>query len=387
MRVFYLDDIPTPYRLGVFKALAGKLGENFKVGFCAGEEPGRNWNLNFSGINYKVLDGFQWRPPFQINPFSFKINFSIIRALSEFKPDMFIVSGYTHPTVFIAITYCRLKKIPFSVVSETNEHCSSTSGLKWLIKKMIVSPIVRKMSFGLPCGSQAESYFRLLGVKPDVPCFYFPNTPDTTPIKNTCLELTESDSCENILTKYGVKPKEVTILFVGRLIGAKNPMELIQAYDNLSKSEKSNTNLIIVGAGDLEGEIKKYAEEYENINHIPWLSEPKDVYELMCLADIFVLPSVHEPWGAVVNEAMAAGCCTVTTQKVGAAHDMIENGRSGMIYESGNVTMLQKALSEIISNPSLRSSMSEEAKISADKFSQNYAASNLLKGLEYVENK
>jgi hypothetical protein len=69
MRVLYLDDIPTPYRLGIHRAFALFRDVRYKVLFCAAEEPGRQWEPDYSGIEYTILKGWQYCPPDQVNPF------------------------------------------------------------------------------------------------------------------------------------------------------------------------------------------------------------------------------------------------------------------------------------------------------------------------------
>ncbi len=384
MKVFYLDDIPTPYRLGVFKKIAERCDGEFRVGFCADAEPGRTWDLSFEGINFEIIDGFQWRPPFQLNPFSIKINLKIINVLHSFKPDVVVMSGYTHPTIFLAVAYCRIKKIPFGIVSETNEHCSVTSGPRWWIKKRIIYPIVHFMSIGLPTGSQAENYFRKLGCK-NISYFHFPNTPDIFPIKEVCISSQSIYEKKSIRKKYNLDEEMVIILFVGRLILAKNPIELVAAFKKLSSSKNPSAMLVIVGSGEQDKPIQESSKNNPYIKKIPWLNKPKDVYELMAIADIFVLPSIHEPWGAVVNEALAAGCCVVTSNKVGSSYDLIEHGVSGYIYESGNINQLAKILSILVESESIREKVSIEGQKSALFHAQDYAVDNFLSAVTFIE--
>lgn len=383
MKIYYLDDIPTPYRIGVFKKLSEKLPQEFKVGFCAKAEPGRTWELAIDGFDHEFLSGFQFRPPFQMNPFSFKVNFSVLKALRIYKPDVVVMSGYTHPTVFLVALYCIVKKIPFGVASETNEHCSATNGIRWFIKKLITFPIISKMSFGLPTGSQSENYFKKLGCK-NIPYGHFPNTPDITPIDNMRSKLSNENERKVIKEKYGITGEGPIILFVGRLILAKNPMELVNAYAEVMKTINTEASLVIVGAGDEEDKIAEFVNNTKNTKLIPWLDNPENVYELMCLADIFVLPSIHEPWGAVINEAMAAGCCTVVSDKVGSAYDMIKNDDSGFMYKSGDVNKLIEILTTLIENPQKRKTMSDRALESAKHFNQDYARDGLINAVEKI---
>jgi glycosyltransferase involved in cell wall biosynthesis len=61
-------------------------------------------------------------------------------------------------------------------------------------------------------------------------------------------------------------------------------------------------------------------------------------------ADVLVLPSNYEPWAVVVNEAMAAGLVVVASDVVGAAAEMVQDGRSGRLFPTGNLDVLTEVL-------------------------------------------
>ena len=68
----------------------------------------------------------------------------------------------------------------------------------------------------------------------------------------------------------------------------------------------------------------------------------KDLYAWYYLADLFVLPSQFEPFGAVVNEALVAGCFVIVSDKVGAAS--LINSSNGSIFESNNEKQLAEEI-------------------------------------------
>ena len=120
VRLYYLDDIPTPYRLGVQRRIAQNWGSAFKIAYCAATEPGRNWTLDFSGLDVEILPGRQYRPKKQANPFSFKWNPTVAASLDAFRPDVVVLSGYVHPTMMRAARWCRRRHVPYAIVCETS---------------------------------------------------------------------------------------------------------------------------------------------------------------------------------------------------------------------------------------------------------------------------
>ena len=180
-RLFYLDDIPTPYRLGVQKRVADDWPGDFRLAFCAESEPGREWTLDYGDLKPEFLEGRQWRPRGQVNPFSYKWNPGIGRTLDAWKPDVVVLSGYVHPTMWLAARWCLRNRVPYGVSCETSARSSSTRGWRWAVKRAISGWLVRGMAFGLPVGREAADYLRAFGPS-RAPMHYFPNTPDTAPI-------------------------------------------------------------------------------------------------------------------------------------------------------------------------------------------------------------
>ncbi|MGH3848499.1 MAG: glycosyltransferase family 4 protein, partial [Pseudonocardiaceae bacterium] len=71
------------------------------------------------------------------------------------------------------------------------------------------------------------------------------------------------------------------------------------------------------------------------------------------LCDVFVLPSIHEPWGLVVNEAMNAGRAIVVSDQVGCQPDLVEDGDNGRVFPALDVAALADALVAVLANPAV----------------------------------
>jgi glycosyltransferase involved in cell wall biosynthesis len=391
MKLLYIDDIPTPYRLGVFKLLKQNLSGTFKVLFCSKYEPDRNWKLNFSDLDYEILHGIKWRPKNQKNPISFKLNLNIISKIKKNNPAIVVLCGYMHPTMQLAAWYCRKKNIPYGVSCESSFLQSKTSGFKWKLKQKLLTPIINGMSFGLPVGSKAEEYLKALGAKKQ-PMYYFPNCPDVSDIVAISKKKEEYET--KLRNQFNIPKKNKIILFVGRLIDAKRPMDLVYAFNKIDKKISKNWTLLIVGEGALKNKIlnfkSKISHQPQTTNHQSlitnivlsgWL-QPEDVYKIMSISTLMVLPSEHEPWGAVVNEAMTAGTPVIASDSVGAAYDLIEDIQTGFVFKTGNVDELKAILVNIMKDKSILTVMSLEAQKKSIKMGHEFAADNLLKVVE-----
>ena len=69
-----------------------------------------------------------------------------------------------------------------------------------------------------------------------------------------------------------------------------------------------------------------------------------DLIELFALAERTVVPSLSEPWGVVVNDALASGCPVIASDAVGAAEDLVRDGINGRVYPAGDISALAAVL-------------------------------------------
>ena len=141
---------------------------------------------------------------------------------------------------------------------------------------------------------------------------------------------------------YGVK----TLLFVGRLVDVKNLSSLLKACSLLSFKYK----LIIVGEGLLRDCLENEAKEL-NVNvEFVGRKNDSDLTAWYCCADVFVLPSVIEPFGAVTNEALLGGCNCVISKLAGSAC-LIEEGINGYLADPNSVDDIAKQIGKACQLP------------------------------------
>lgn len=118
-----------------------------------------------------------------------------------------------------------------------------------------------------------------------------------------------------------------TLLFVGRLIKVKNIHRLIEACSILTFKYK----LIIIGEGELKIELQNFANQ-KNVN-VSFLGQQNgnSLYAWYYTADVFILPSIIEPFGAVTNEALLFGCNCCISQVAGSSCLINENENGFLI--------------------------------------------------------
>ena len=119
---------------------------------------------------------------------------------------------------------------------------------------------------------------------------------------------------ESIKLKHKLLNKRI-LLYIGRLVEVKNLHTLIDAIE----LTKSSFTTIIVGSGHLDKELKEYAKTKSKEIIFIGQQNSNEVRTWFQIADAFILPSTLEPYGAVTNEALIAGCYSIISIQAGSA--------------------------------------------------------------------
>jgi glycosyltransferase involved in cell wall biosynthesis len=163
--------------------------------------------------------------------------------------------------------------------------------------------------------------------------------------------------------QWGLTPRQMAVLFVGRLNHQKGIDVLLAAMSQLADTGgPDNPELRFVIAGD--GPERPMVERYMMRGSGPsgaglncrLLGFVADVREALNAADIFVLPSRWEGWPLALAEAMAAGLPCVGTDVPGI-HDIVENGRTGLLVPSEDPTALAQAIRNLTADAALRNAL------------------------------
>ena len=136
----------------------------------------------------------------------------------------------------------------------------------------------------------------------------------------------------------------------------------------------ADVSLLIAGDGSLREWIEQQAAP--PIYYLGRLSG-ESVWEAYAASDIFVLPSHFEPWGLVVNEAMASGLPVIATDRVGCVDDLVRHGVTGLIVPAEAPDQLLSAMKSLANDPGARRRMGAQAKeLIADWTLENAARPN-----------
>jgi glycosyltransferase involved in cell wall biosynthesis len=161
------------------------------------------------------------------------------------------------------------------------------------------------------------------------------------------------------------------ILFTGKVSRRKGVLNLLAAHRLLKQPHQ----LILVGDGELRPAIMK-----DNIVVTGFINY-REIPRFYWRSDIFVLPSLYEPWGLSVNEACAAGLPVVVSDACGCAQDLV-NG-NGFIFPAGNVKALAECLDTLLASSTLRKRMGARSKEIVAEFSYEKDIEGIMEALQH----
>ena len=324
MRLALVTEIPAPYRIPLFNALAERV--EFRALFLARTDPRRPYYEPHEEewrFDHRVLEGRQLRRGGRW----IVLNRGVRQELEGFRPDAVGVGGWNQPAFWQASAHCRRHGVPLLVwVESTARDARSESRPLELAKRTLIR---RASGFFVPGRASAE-YVRSFGV-PEEHVSHAPNAVDAEIFGRAAVDRSGRDTC--------------TFLYAGRLDPEKGLDVLLRAF------ARSPGELVIAGSGSEEARLRALAD-----GRVRFLG-PLDRDELPAVyaaADAFVLPSRSEPWGMVLNEAAAAGLPLVATEGAGAAHDLVEDGVNGFRVPVDDEEALATALRRLAEDEAFR---------------------------------
>ncbi|MFM7180235.1 MAG: glycosyltransferase [Verrucomicrobiales bacterium] len=310
-------------------------------------------------------------------------------ALDRLRPAAIAICGYATPDARECLRWARRHGARAILMTETRE----SDGKRVWWKETFKSRIVLRYHGALCGGDSARTYLEKLGMKPDrivvgydvVDDGYFFERTQDFKTQDTRAEGGERESGDRGQESGGRGQEPSTtnkaqstaalpppyFLASNRFIQRKNMAGLIDAYaayvkaaqlDKVSDGQRPPLhvwNLVLLGDGELKPSRIAQCQRLglQVIESAPWdadltpVSCPltsglvffpgfRQIDELprfYAHAGAFVHPALSEPWGLVLNEAMASGLPVLSSENVGAAEELIDEGVNGWVFEASNV--------------------------------------------------
>jgi glycosyltransferase involved in cell wall biosynthesis len=364
-RLAVLNSHPIQYFAPLYRRLAALPGMDLTVYYCSRqsttgglEDPGFGREVVW---DVPLLEGYRYRflrnvgGDRGVRGFLSLTNLEVVAALRRGRYDALIVHGHAHFTVLLAIAAARMLGTAVFMRGESNLMLASTP-FRRAARGLLLRGLYRACNAFLYIGRLNREFYLHHGVPADR-LFFVPYTVDNERFARG--REARNAEAASLRQALGIAPQAIVVLYASKLIARKRPLDLLEVHRRLQATDHP-TELLIVGDGPLLAEFRCPVES-ESIPrvHIAGFRNQAELPVFYAAADVMVLPSDDEPWGLVVNEAMAVGVPVIATDRVGAAADLIRDGETGFTYRVGDVDALVRHLAAIASDAKLRSRMSE----------------------------
>ena len=357
IRLAYVVSHPIQYQANLLRRIAADGEIDLTVFFCSDFSVKEYKDSGF-GVSVQwdvpLLEGYRsvilkrirdTSTPSSTRPIAFGIFRHLQRGIDGQPFDALWVHGYASVNTLHAMLAARALGIPVLLRAESWLHDRSRSGAKLFAKRLFFAVLRHFVDAVLPIGTRnAEYWAEYLGHR--FPAFLMPYAVDNDYFASRALAA--ADSRAALQVELGLAPGRPVILFASKLQGRKRCDDLLEAYLQL-ETTGPKPYLLIVGDGEMRATLQQRAREsgsdgivfagFRNQSELPRLFE---------LSTVFVLPSRHEAWGLITNEAMAAGLPIIVSDDVGCAADLIRCGENGFVYPVGNIAALRAALTAVL---------------------------------------
>jgi glycosyltransferase involved in cell wall biosynthesis len=357
-RLVIITEIIAPYRIPVFNALAERPEVDLHVIFLSENDPTlRQWRVYKDEIKFQYDVLPSWRR--RLGGYNILLNRGVHAALKRIEPHVLLCGGYNYLASWQAAYWARRHRVPLLLWSESTAF-DRRRGYRSVefIKTCFLNLCA---AFVVP-GKSSFNYLQDLGIAGQR-IFTAPNAVDTSLFSQSAEAARQSGAQRRPLPQR-------YFLCVGRLVKAKGIFDLVEAYGKLDAEVRSQIGLVFAGDGSDAGELQqRAARTMPGTIQILGFTHREELPALYALADAFVFPTHSDPWGLVVNEAMACSLPVIVTNVAGCALDLVQDGWNGFVVQPGDPLQLAAAMARLAGNSSLRAEMGAHSRERVDAYS------------------
>jgi len=348
-RVVYWNNIPSPYMVERFNAVADRGNLDFEAWFNKRNEPDRSWDVDESRWR------FRYRYLSSVGVGRRRLNLPL-GLVSRDVPDL-LVSLYAEPSFVLGWSIARARGVRTAFWCEVTFD-SWVPRAPW--KERLKRRLFRRIDGVITVGADGRAFASRYGV-PSERIFFAPHVIDVEHFSNgRCAALSDRSRFRAELGLRGV-----TFIYVGRLWRGKGVDYLVDAFGELQRRMEGEVSLLLVGDGPDESAIanRVQAEGLHNVV-LAGFQQKAELPRYYAAAHVFVFPTLGDPYGLVVDEAMACSLPIISTSAVGEVGDRIEDGVNGFIVPPANSAALLDRMERLARDSELRQRMGE---VSADR--------------------
>jgi glycosyltransferase involved in cell wall biosynthesis len=371
-RLLILTEIIAPYRIPVFNALAAREEVDLHVVFLSETDAGlRQWHVYLDEIqfSYEILKSFRRR----IAGFNVLLTRGVSAAIERADPGVIVAGGYSYVAMWEAKRWARARGIPLLLWSESNSQDARRN--LWPVEFAKRKFIQACQGYVVP-GKSAAEYLASFGVGKEK-ISLAPNAVDVKRFA-TSAELARRDLRGR--KRLGLPAQY--FLYVGRFVKSKGIYDLLNAYAKLPDKIRYRVGLVFVGDGEERNELMRRSRDLRaGCIMFPGFVQRDELPDYYANAIALVFPTYSDPWGLVVNEAMACGIPVIATDAAGSIADMVCDGMNGYVVGAADADRLSQAMLKLVSDSELCRRMGQASAARSQCFTPQVWAEGVVRAL------
>ncbi len=343
--VVYWNNIPSPYIIDRLNALHERGTLDLEVWFSERREPDRSWQVDESTWKFR----YRYLPEFRLGRFRMRLPFRLFRL----RPDL-ILSLYGTSEYMLGWVIAKLLRIKTGI--RVLKIFDSWFPRHWA-KELLKHFLFRFVDVVETAGTDGKEYAVSYGIAPE----RVKIVPHTVNVEVLLPAVTRARANRE-QWKADLGLTGVVFLYVGRLWSGKGVDSLIDAFAMLTRTCEEDVSLLLVGDGQDEAELRSKVERLALSNVcFAGFREQDELAAMFAVSDVFVFPTLGDPYGLVVDEAMACGLPVISTTAAGEITDRVEEGVSGHLVPPGAPEELASRMAWLAGDATQRSKMGSEA--------------------------
>ncbi|MDE7135502.1 MAG: glycosyltransferase family 4 protein, partial [Muribaculaceae bacterium] len=181
---------------------------------------------------------------------------------------------------------------------------------------------------------------------------------------------------EDLLNVQVTKPKEKVVTFLGRITMQKGPEYFVEAAAKVLKLDH-NVRFVMAGSGDMMDKMIDLAAERGIADrfHFPGFQKGKQVYEMLKASDVYMMPSVSEPFGISPLEAMQMGVPSIISKQSGCAEILTNVIKT----DYWDIDAMADAVYSIINYPAMYTQLREDGLAEVNQITWDKAGAKVIK--------
>lgn len=263
---------------------------------------------------------------------------AVWRGLERLQPSSVLVPGWATAPALAAAVWAKVHGKRSILMSETTAGDHRRMWWKELPKRQLIRLL---FDFAIAGGKPHARYLIELGLSPGRIARYYDVIDNRFYQEETdrARAIPESRQAADLPERY--------FLYVGRLAAEKNVSAFLRAFARY-RAMGGTWSLVLVGDGPERQALERQSRDSGIRGEVRFagLKTTRETILYYAFAGCFVLPSTREPWGLVVNEAMASGLPVIVSNRCGCAEDLVEPGGNGHLFDpASEAELAQRMLS------------------------------------------